>query len=326
MHVILNDELYHHGIKGQRWGVRRFQNADGSLKPAGEKRYGGSNGESDGGDPEDKEQSSYETKERIKKHPIKNIKEKFDNLDPRVKKALKVAAVTTVVLASVKVAADIHVDKIVSDERKRNISENVNFSDIKKVMPSANKRQDMSRINPDYDVFNRGTTRNCTLCTTAYELRRRGYDVEANYSNIGREIKDVSKFFKNTTKRDWVTASGEKGIMKALDKMPEGSRGNICAWVAESLYGPRTRHSMVWEKEGGKITIRDCQTDTVYKHDGLFVTDNPFRPKGIILAKKAVQILRTDNREINTSTIMDAIKPARQNRSLSLKEMLDTLS
>lgn len=39
--VILNGELYHHGIKGQKWGVRRFQNADGSLKPAGAKRYGG---------------------------------------------------------------------------------------------------------------------------------------------------------------------------------------------------------------------------------------------------------------------------------------------
>ena len=32
-------ELQHHGIKGQRWGVRRFQNDDGSLTPAGEKRY-----------------------------------------------------------------------------------------------------------------------------------------------------------------------------------------------------------------------------------------------------------------------------------------------
>ena len=36
---IYNDELYHHGIKGQKWGVRRFQNEDGSLTPAGERRY-----------------------------------------------------------------------------------------------------------------------------------------------------------------------------------------------------------------------------------------------------------------------------------------------
>lgn len=34
------NELYHHGIKGQKWGVRRFQNPDGSLTEAGVKRYG----------------------------------------------------------------------------------------------------------------------------------------------------------------------------------------------------------------------------------------------------------------------------------------------
>lgn len=32
-------ELYHHGIKGQRWGVRRYQNKDGTLTAAGKKRY-----------------------------------------------------------------------------------------------------------------------------------------------------------------------------------------------------------------------------------------------------------------------------------------------
>jgi len=34
-----HNELYHHGIKGQKWGVRRFQNSDGSLTAAGKKRY-----------------------------------------------------------------------------------------------------------------------------------------------------------------------------------------------------------------------------------------------------------------------------------------------
>lgn len=34
-----NDYIAHHGTKGMKWGVRKYQNADGSLNEAGKKRY-----------------------------------------------------------------------------------------------------------------------------------------------------------------------------------------------------------------------------------------------------------------------------------------------
>ncbi len=45
---IIRDEDYleHHGVKGQRWGIRRYQNEDGSLTDIGKKRYSGVAGKS----------------------------------------------------------------------------------------------------------------------------------------------------------------------------------------------------------------------------------------------------------------------------------------
>lgn len=36
-YIIYNGELYHWGVKGMKWGVRRYQNEDGSYTPAGQK-------------------------------------------------------------------------------------------------------------------------------------------------------------------------------------------------------------------------------------------------------------------------------------------------
>lgn len=35
----MDNELYHYGITGQKWGIRRYQNKDGTLTEAGKKRY-----------------------------------------------------------------------------------------------------------------------------------------------------------------------------------------------------------------------------------------------------------------------------------------------
>jgi hypothetical protein len=52
---MVNYELYHAGIKGMKWGVRRYQNKDGSLTPAGKKRY-----DRDTKDMNDKKKQKYQ--------------------------------------------------------------------------------------------------------------------------------------------------------------------------------------------------------------------------------------------------------------------------
>ena len=64
-----NNELSHHGTKGMRWGVRRYQNKDGSLTAAGKKRYGNSHSDADGA-----EESLEQRKTRIlNSHSAKEI-------------------------------------------------------------------------------------------------------------------------------------------------------------------------------------------------------------------------------------------------------------
>lgn len=74
------DYLEHYGIKGQKWGVRRFENADGALTEEGKKRYGLSNG----GAGNAKLEKKYE--KSVKK--LNKLREQTDQLG-QAKKALE---------------------------------------------------------------------------------------------------------------------------------------------------------------------------------------------------------------------------------------------
>lgn len=56
-----NTSLYHHGVKGQKWGIRRYQNQDGTWTNAGKKRYG----DSDGDLPSSEKKTSNNAKKKV---------------------------------------------------------------------------------------------------------------------------------------------------------------------------------------------------------------------------------------------------------------------
>lgn len=74
--------LTHHGIKGQKWGVRRWQNKDGSLTKAGQKRY---NKEMENLKTEKKKLRNQE-RTRKKLDKLKKMEEEVDDLKKGVKR------------------------------------------------------------------------------------------------------------------------------------------------------------------------------------------------------------------------------------------------
>lgn len=82
-----NLELQHWGIKGMKWGVRRYQNKDGSLTPAGRKRYseGGKVGEDSSSSTSPKKKSVSEMSDEELNKAVRRLQleKQYRDLSPK---------------------------------------------------------------------------------------------------------------------------------------------------------------------------------------------------------------------------------------------------
>ena len=124
---VIDDKLYpdylmHHGIKGQQWGIRRYQNEDGTLTEEGKLRYNDSSPESKKWD---KRETSYLTDEELNRRNLRLQREQQyrtlttsdkerdrEQLKKDFKKKLLTAVLITPVIALAGVAAKKNLGKV----------------------------------------------------------------------------------------------------------------------------------------------------------------------------------------------------------------------
>lgn len=141
-----NDELTHYGIKGMKWGVRRFQNKDGSLTPAGKRRYDEPNQQSNSSPRSNHQSSSNAKKYKIPKnkslHRLK-LEEKYMKQGMSREEAEQAAAKRirteqfVAVAAGVTVASAVAYAKYKGYTKEYIFKEGSEFQRIMKLSPNA---------------------------------------------------------------------------------------------------------------------------------------------------------------------------------------------
>lgn len=161
--------------------------------------------------------------------------------------------------------------------------------------------EDQAEINPMYHSMQMEWTNNCSYCTAAYDLRQRGYDVEAGMVDDldGEFTSEILSWYndpklvsmeeikKNQGLGYYNSKETEaKAIENELKSYGDGARGHfLITW--EQGGG----HDVIWEVENDEVVIRDCQSnETLSIYDYYQYADR-------------VDYFRSDNLEINENIL-----------------------
>lgn len=267
--------LAHHGIKGQKWGQRNGPPypLNPSDKSSAEKKADTGSGSS-----------------KIDKF-IKKYQNRQAGMDPVAATYLAIAAAYVATYAAIIIKSNVDYKKDLKEHMESDVG------DIqKRIKGKHTPEQDAAEVNKGYsDPDNLAARVNCTMCSTAYDLRRRGYDVKARETKRGRRPEDVARFY-NIDKKDIPEYKTYDDFVAALRSEPDGSRG--MTFTGYGIFD--SHHCVVWEKNNGRITIRDTQDNETF--DSISASGIR-RGSGL-----PYRYIRTDDKDINWDYVKDAVE------------------
>lgn len=280
------NELWHHGVTGQKWGVRNGPPYPLSRAVSTGKSLRKFSGSEKLSREERKKQRAEKARKKAEEDYKKKNSEEYSNKSQAAAFIAKVA-LDAVALNPVGLADDIYrggralagsaAAKKYSRERARAPKDKKTGFALKQ--KDLVEKEDLKRVNPSVYNFDSNTKSNCVLCTLTYDMRRRGYDVTAKTAGAGFAANDLKQWYpkakvnsvvgtapnntlaEKAVYRRNVTKSGSDALIKELLKQPNGARGNINVIWANSFSG----HSMAYEVHDGKVRILDGQVNKIYE-------------------------------------------------------------
>jgi hypothetical protein len=239
-------ELYHHGIKGQKWGERNGPpyplDRQVSMKVTASAK--------------DEEAKGVFNPRQIKTlsfhdNELNFAKKVFNYIEEAEER--RYADGSSSFFSPAKCFSDIPPDERRSGKGDQGIARDWLLKSNETLSDST------KNCNPGYGEL--GTTNNCVRCAAALELRQRGMNVVA-----ARALSGCSPFENET----WFKGAKTKGyasmqeMMRDILKQGPGASGSLAGYYGNGLGSGAGGHTVHYKVEGRKITIQDGQNGKTY--------------------------------------------------------------